>query len=271
MKIEVPSLLLSLGNLKKSHDKSPTTQKYEMSMGKTPFTLFHILQAEMRHNKWAAARHEMDSSASVPGYCCKSSDLASKHIEEMVVPSSVARRSQPLIPVRYPKRLLVSDDIRFDWMAQEEHGLGYALPMLKSFNVTPYLLLIRTTSPTLTFSSIQEKCLNGEILCRFINNTPQYWPMSSSITLMFLEKKEYSEPAGDGRVHFKDLKNLQWKIFKGIVKRKKEMSAFSRYRTCSFGWTSTTMKRGPALIFIPLIDIEKNIADAVGASACREP
>nr|XP_034956087.1 uncharacterized protein LOC118076959 [Zootoca vivipara] len=120
-------------------------------------------------------------------------------------------------------------------------------------HLLPYLVLIKRVM-SLPISAIQKQCLSGEILCRI-----QYF------TLKLQKKKPPSRPAlaeqpthrlptvrETGYVTFDCLKDLQWKLYKGIAKRKPKTIGVERKLSYSYGVTGTTFARFTEYV-LPLI------------------
>ncbi|XP_042309185.1 uncharacterized protein LOC121923118 [Sceloporus undulatus] len=99
----------------------------------------------------------------------------------------------------------------------------------------PYLVLIKNCVP-LPLSILQRLCLSGEILCKI-----QYFSRKHR------KKKEVTLPESERRVPkpqtetevkyvtFDSLKELQWMLFKGLVKRKPKTVGMWREPVYSFG------------------------------------
>lgn len=257
---KMSEVLSSLDHYKNSQQKIYKAERNQMYLTKVPATLFHILRTEIQQHSWAAARVEIKSSKSEFKPFCESLVESRKHKKKTKVSSTTRRLAQPHIPVRYPKRLLPASDTSCHLKKEEEGSLEYDLKTVRNLSFIPYALLTISTSPALTFPLIEEKCLNGEILCRLLNYTPQYWFIFNPTTPAFPDMDVVlSVSPGDGAVHFKDLKDLQWKLVKGIFKRQKKKHISRGHQACRFERISSKEEKGSSLIFIPLIDIKKTI------------
>ncbi|XP_007429308.1 uncharacterized protein LOC103066132 [Python bivittatus] len=100
----------------------------------------------------------------------------------------------------------------------------------------PYLVLIKNCVH-LPFSTIRKRCLTGEILCRI-----------DSLMLRRKKKKPPLEPAKEQTLQetkyatFDGLEDLQWKLFKGLLKRKPKTVGL---------WRKANYSKGPVTTLIP--------------------
>ncbi|XP_033019692.1 protein starmaker-like [Lacerta agilis] len=130
-------------------------------------------------------------------------------------------------------------------------------------HLLPYLVLIKRVM-SLPISAIQKQCISGEILCRI-----QYF------TLKLQKRKLLSRPAlaeqpthrlptvrETGYVTFDCLRDLQWKLYKGIAKQKPKTIGVERKSSYSYGVTGTTFAKFTEYV-LPLIPKDWIVDDSL--------
>ncbi|KAH0628217.1 hypothetical protein JD844_009089 [Phrynosoma platyrhinos] len=127
----------------------------------------------------------------------------------------------------------------------------------------PYLVLIKNCVP-LPLSILQRLCLSGEILCKIQYSTRKH-RKKKEVSLPESEERPVPKPQTVTEVQyvtFDSLKELQWMLFKGLVKRKPKTVGMWREPSYSFGIQSLTSVKKAEYI-LPLIPKDWIIDDSL--------
>ncbi|XP_031413193.1 uncharacterized protein LOC116217540 isoform X2 [Meleagris gallopavo] len=224
----VSELLLSFTNTKNEW------QNYLSLLEQTHISLFHTIQSAARSNDWDAA------ACSKCSYLCKKSissscsqiGIAKENAESLRIgmrsaDSSISEdvrqlsKSKPKVPVSGGRKKYYSSD------SLQKH-------------ILPYVFLIKNCL-SMPLSLIQDKCFSGEILCKIQYLRKEKRSMPTSETPV--SKLHASEEPEIPYVIFHNLRELQWKLYKGMVKRKESSRIF--LREANYG--SSTILNGTAV------------------------
>ncbi|XP_028605217.2 uncharacterized protein LOC114606804 [Podarcis muralis] len=120
-------------------------------------------------------------------------------------------------------------------------------------HLLPYLVLIKRAM-SLPISAIQKQCLSGEILCRIQYFTLKLQKKKLLSRAALAEQPTHRLPTvrETGYVTFDCLRDLQWKLYKGIAKRKPKTIGVERKSSYSYGITGTTFAKFTEYV-LPLI------------------
>ncbi|XP_053264859.1 protein starmaker-like [Podarcis raffonei] len=132
---------------------------------------------------------------------------------------------------------------------QQKHYLMELPPA----HLLPYLVLIKRVM-SLPISAIQKQCLSGEILCRIQYFTLKLQKKKLLSRAALAEQPTHRLPTvrETGYVTFDCLRDLQWKLYKGIAKRKPKTIGVERKSSYSYGVTGTTFAKFTEYV-LPLI------------------
>lgn len=217
---KVSELLLSLRNIKNEQEK------YRWLLEQMHISLFHTIQSAVRSNNWDAAAHNKCS------FLCRDFvssiysqiDFVKKNADsprtEMTIPGSFISEDVKQLLKSKPKISVAGGHKKYDVCG----------PLQKL--ILPYVFLIKSCLP-MPVSLIQDKCFSGEILCKiqYFRKEKKLQPAFETSAISKLHSSEVSEIP---YVIFHNLRGLQWKLYKGMAKRKEPFQIFWReanYRT----------------------------------------
>nr|XP_009667929.1 PREDICTED: uncharacterized protein LOC104140714 [Struthio camelus australis] len=243
---KVSELLSSLANIKNEQ------RKYRLILEQTHISLFCVVQSAVKSNSWDTAVCENQSLFSDESISSSCSQI------DVVKENAESPRTEQRIPGR-----CVSEDFKQLSKSKSKisvaggHKKSYICPPLHKL-ILPYVFLIKNCLP-MPISLIQHKCFNGEILCKMQHfrkerkTQPSFetssiskvhasedatWAASVQTCLhgsaSILHPQEGAVMSETPYVFFHNLRGLQWKLYKSIVKRKEPLQTVWReanYRT----------------------------------------
>ncbi|XP_031458291.1 uncharacterized protein LOC116234679 [Phasianus colchicus] len=211
------SELLSFTNIKNER------QNYLSLLEQTHISLFHTIQSAIRSNDWdAAARHKCSC-------LCKKSISSSSQI-------GIAKENAESLRIGMKSAdSSISEDVRQLSKSKPKvsvsggHKKYYSSDSLQK-HILPYVFLIKNCL-SMPLYLIQDKCFSGEILCKiqYLRKEKRSTPTSETP----VSKLHASEVPEIPYVVFHNLRELQWKLYKGIVKRKESSRIF--WREANYG------------------------------------
>nr|XP_020661496.1 uncharacterized protein LOC110085553 [Pogona vitticeps]XP_020661497.1 uncharacterized protein LOC110085553 [Pogona vitticeps] len=248
----ISELLLVYGNLKKDQEKHLTLIESHAS-------LFHAIHSIVKCYKKTAER----GKSNVLGIKELHHPSLGRPEKEDVVkekPASLKdRRKDKGTSMRiHSKHLLMSKSKSVIFRMQQKHGLEELPPAY----LLPYVVLIKNCI-SLPVSTIQKLCVSGEILCRMeyfmLRCTKKKSTLPESAELSVPKLPTVKEVK---YVTFDSLKDLQWKLFKGLLKRKPKTTGVWREPTYSFGIEGVSAPKDVEYIF-PLMPKDWIIDDSL--------
>ncbi|XP_067424736.1 uncharacterized protein [Emydura macquarii macquarii] len=215
---KVSELLSSLAKVETGQQEHPLFFKG------TRVSLFHTLRSVIKSNNWKSAAYNKQSVSPHEPFTMlhnwSEDNVAKKDADS---PGTTTRSQNSCLSIRV-KRLSKWKTTNFAVEGNKNIDGGGPLPV----HMLPYVLLIKNCLP-LSISSIHFKCCKAEILCRILYFTLRLWKKKTP-------KPSPKDPAnselqtaeGTQYVNFLNLKDLQWKFYKGIVKRKRKVRVLWR-------------------------------------------
>ncbi|XP_019410708.1 PREDICTED: uncharacterized protein LOC109323533 [Crocodylus porosus] len=211
---KVPELLSCLANVKNGEST------HQLLLKGTHASLFHTVRFAIKSNNWETeAKNKQHLLAHE--LCSESQEHVAKEGADSLTTA-----------VRTANKFL-SACLKWLSKSKTKHSTarGHRKPKRSRQlpeHMIPYVLLIRNCLP-LSTSSIKSKCSKEEILCRIQYFTLGLWkkekpkPLSKVSPIFELQQTEETQ-----HIKFLNLKDLQWKLYKGIVKRKQKVTASQR-------------------------------------------
>ncbi|XP_053152191.1 uncharacterized protein LOC128345002 [Hemicordylus capensis] len=226
---KVSELMLALANIKQGQEKHFDGMAFMESHA----SLFHIIcsivksfkKTEKHDNTLSESQKSDQICLSVPhdDVIKKGPDSAKNMQEDKDTCTSV-----------HSKHLTVSKSKRDMFRRQQKHGFGVLPPT----HLLPYLVLINECIH-LPIDVLQNQCLRGKILCRI-----QYFTLIHRKKKLLPQAAPQKLPIAKSRttegvyVTFDSLKDLQWKLYKGLAKRKPKVTGTWREPIFSLGITA---------------------------------
>ncbi|KAJ6669626.1 hypothetical protein lerEdw1_000175 [Lerista edwardsae] len=232
-KNELFSFSGDVSELMMAHAKMKHEQKKhfkEMAFMESHASLFHIIQSVIKSWRKTAKPDNLQSrivgqiSFHVP------QDAVSKKAPSRTIDKRGSKDASKLV---HSKRLSVPENQRVV-LGRQQKPLGE----LSAACMLPYLVLLHRSIP-LPISDIKSRCLKGEILCRI-----QYFTLRRSkrrllpqptSSKLHIPKPETTKAK---YVTFDSLRDLQWKLYKGLLKRKPKVTGTWRVPCFSTGSVS---------------------------------
>lgn len=256
-KNELFSFSGDMSELMIAHAKMKHGQKKhfkEMAFMESHASLFHVIQSVIKSWRKTTEPDNLESRIAGQIYFRVPQDADSKKAPGKATDK---RDSKDTFKPVHSKRLSVPESQRVVLGRQQKH-----LGELSAACMLPYLVLINRSIP-LPISDIKSRCLKGEILCRIQYFTlrrskrrllPQPTPAKLHIPKPETTKAKY--------VTFDSLRDLQWKLYKGLAKRKPKVTGTWRMPCFSTGSVSSVIASFEEFI-LPLIPKDWIIDDSL--------
>ncbi|XP_029441865.1 uncharacterized protein LOC115081578 [Rhinatrema bivittatum] len=257
----VSELLASLENFINRQQQKLVTERKELALNKVQISLHYILKTRA-NNYWDILGSSKSKSSFSPKHTCTLLALLENYEKNKDTESSTMENDQkktPLLQLSSFSEVITKES---ESGVTQEHDPHHARAYKnESMSLLPYVHLIHNVIPSLTLSSIEDKCLNEEISCRF----PAY---SSKYSLRKEERDSQQPltqipaqvmlPAADC-IFFQDLKDLQWKICKGIGRQTKKKLIARSELYYNFDKIFIQKEKKKSEVMFPLIDKHCNI------------
>ncbi|XP_039399065.1 uncharacterized protein LOC120407501 isoform X1 [Mauremys reevesii] len=215
---QVSELLSSLANVENEQ------QKHQLFLKGTRVSLFHTLRSVIKSNNWKTAVYNKQSmlppEPTTLLHNWSEDDVAKKDADSR----RTTLRSQNSCVSMHVKCLSKSKTTNSAVEENKNTDCDGPLPA----HMLPYVLLIKNCLP-LSISSIYSKCCKAEILCRILYFTQRLWKKKTpKPSPQDPPSSEFQTAEETQYVNFLNLKDLQWKFYKGIVKRKQKVRVLWR-------------------------------------------
>ncbi|XP_062984831.1 uncharacterized protein LOC134400428 [Elgaria multicarinata webbii] len=222
----VSELVLALANLKQGQEKHSNGMAFMESHA----SLFHAIHSIIKSCR-TTAKFDKDIVLEVkePDHPCFGVPQEEDVVKEDLDSAKDTQEDKDTCAPVYSKYPRLSKSKSAVLRRQQKHDLGQLPPAY----LLPYLVLIKNCIP-LPISIIQRQCLTGEILCRI-----QYFTLRRSKKKLPSELVPAKPPIPKLQttkevkyVTFDSLRDLQWKIYRGLLKRKPKTRGTWREATC---------------------------------------
>ncbi|XP_025033641.1 uncharacterized protein LOC106732871 [Pelodiscus sinensis] len=212
---KVSELLSSLANVENEH------QKHQLLLKGTQVSLFHTLRSVIKSSKTAVFNKQSTLPPEPTTVLQNWSKDAVAKTDADSQRTMKSKNSCVSMSVKCLSKLKTTNSAIEGNKNADSSG---PLPV----HMLPYVVLIKNCLP-LSISSIHSKCCKAEILSRILYITLRLWKKKAIKPLpRDHPNSKLQTPEESKYVNFFNLKDLQWKFYKGIVKRKQKVRVLWR-------------------------------------------